>query len=156
MVDKVVSRHGARLPRLAPLQETFVVLQHELLDHMKKEDVVLFPAIVALEAGAAPGRSAGWTWIDQPIGAMEAEHASAGAALERIAELTDGHVPPEDACPTSAACITGCRSSSATCTCTSTSRTTSCSRGRRRWRVRSRATPQASGVIEARPPLPTV
>ena len=100
MVDKVVSRHGARLPRLAQLQETFAVLQHELLDHMKKEDVVLFPAIVALEAGAAPGRSSGWTWIDQPIGAMEAEHASAGAALERIAELTDGHVPPEDACPT--------------------------------------------------------
>ena len=100
MVDKVVSRHGARLPRLALLQETFAGLQHELLDHMKKEDVVLFPAIVALEAGAAPGRSAGWTWIDQPIGAMEAEHASAGAALERIAELTDGHVPPEDACPT--------------------------------------------------------
>ena len=100
MVDKVVSRHGARLSRLAQLQETFVVLQHELLDHMKKEDVVLFPAIVALEAGAAPGRSAGWTWIDQPIGAMEAEHASAGAALERIAELTVGHTPPEDACPT--------------------------------------------------------
>ena len=100
MVDKVVSRHGARLPRLALLQETFAVLQHELLDHMKKEDVVLFPAIVALEAGAAPGRSSGWTWIDQPIGAMEAEHASAGAALARIAELTDGHVPPEDACPT--------------------------------------------------------
>ena len=87
-------------PRLAQLQATFAELQHELLDHMKKEDVVLFPAIVALEAGAAPGRSAGWTWIDQPIGAMEAEHASAGAALERIAELTDGHVPPADACPT--------------------------------------------------------
>ena len=100
MVDKVVSRHGARLPRLAQLQATFAELQRELLDLMKKEDVVLFPAIVALEAGAAPGRSAGWTWIDQPIGAMEAEHASAGAALERIAELTDGHVPPEDACPT--------------------------------------------------------
>jgi regulator of cell morphogenesis and NO signaling len=101
MVDKVVSRHGARLPRLALLQKTFAELQSELLDHMKKEDVVLFPAIVALEAGAAPGsRSSGWTWIDQPIGAMEAEHASAGAALERIAELTDGHIPPEDACPT--------------------------------------------------------
>lgn len=100
MVDKVLSRHGARLPRLALLQETFAGLQHELLHHMKKEDVVLFPAIVALEAGAASGRSAGWTWIDQPIVVMEAEHASAGAALERIAKLTDGHVPPEDACPT--------------------------------------------------------
>ncbi len=100
MVDKVVSRHGARLPRLAQLQATFAELQHELLDHMKKEDVVLFPAIVALEDGAAPGRFADWTWIDQPIVVMEAEHASAGAALARIAELTDGHVPPADACPT--------------------------------------------------------
>jgi regulator of cell morphogenesis and NO signaling len=100
MVDKVVSRHGARLPRLAQLQATFAGLQSELLDHMKKEDVLLFPAIVALEAGAAPGRSAGWTWIDQPILVMEAEHAAAGAALERMAELTDGYVPPEDACPT--------------------------------------------------------
>jgi len=60
MVDKVVSRHGARLPRLAQLQETFAGLQHELLDHMKKEDVVLFPAIVALEAGAClSGRRSG-------------------------------------------------------------------------------------------------
>jgi regulator of cell morphogenesis and NO signaling len=100
MVDKVVSRHGARLPRLARLQQTFAGLQHELLDHMNKEDAVLFPAIAALERGEAPNRSAGWTWIDQPIVVMEAEHASAGAALERIAQLTDGHVPPADACPT--------------------------------------------------------
>ncbi|MEO5819716.1 MAG: iron-sulfur cluster repair di-iron protein [Vicinamibacteraceae bacterium] len=100
MVDKVVSRHGARLPRLALLQATFAGLQDELLAHMKKEDVVLFPAIVALEAGAAPDRTAGWRWIEQPIAVMEAEHASAGAALARIAELTDGFVAPEDACPT--------------------------------------------------------
>jgi regulator of cell morphogenesis and NO signaling len=100
MVDKVVSRHGARLPKLALLQATFAGLQDELLSHMRKEDAVLFPAIVALEAGAAPERSAGWTWIDQPIAVMEAEHAAAGAALERIEALTDGFVPPEDACPT--------------------------------------------------------
>ena len=100
MVDKVVSRHGARLPHLAQLQATFAALQAELLEHMKKEDAVLFPAIVALESGAASGRSAGWTWIDQPIVVMEAEHASAGAALARIAELTDGYTPPADACPT--------------------------------------------------------
>ncbi len=100
MVDKVVSRHGERLPKLALLQATFAGLQDELLAHMQKEDAVLFPAILALEAGAPPDRGAGWTWIDQPIVAMEAEHASAGAALARIAELTDGFVPPEDACPT--------------------------------------------------------
>jgi regulator of cell morphogenesis and NO signaling len=101
MVDKVVSRHGERLPdTLLPLQQVFAELQSELITHMTKEDLVLFPAIVALEAGQPPRASAGWTWIDQPIAAMEAEHAFAGEALERIAQLTNGHVPPEDACPT--------------------------------------------------------
>jgi regulator of cell morphogenesis and NO signaling len=101
MLDKVVSRHGTRLPEtLLPLQEVFAELQSELLAHMTKEDLVLFPAIVALEGDQAPRASADWRWIDQPIAAMGAEHACAGAALERIAELTDGHVPPEDACPT--------------------------------------------------------
>lgn len=101
MLDKVVSRHGARLPdTLVPLQSTFDDLQTELVAHMAKEDVVLFPAIVSLASGTAPEHGADWTWIDQPIGAMEDEHAAAGAALARIAELTGGYTPPDDACPT--------------------------------------------------------
>jgi regulator of cell morphogenesis and NO signaling len=101
MLDKVVSRHGARLPdTLVPLHSTFDDLQTELVAHMAKEDVVLFPAIVSLASGAAPEHGADWTWIDQPIEAMEDEHAAAGAALARIAELTGGYTPPDDACPT--------------------------------------------------------
>ena len=100
MLAKVVSRHGSRLPEtLLPLQETFTALHTELLDHMAKEDAVLFPAIVALETEPESARTA-WHWISQPIGVMEAEHAEAGAALERIAALTGGYVPPADACPT--------------------------------------------------------
>jgi regulator of cell morphogenesis and NO signaling len=101
MLDKVVSRHGARLPQtLLPLQATFADLQAELIAHMTKEDVVLFPAIVALEAGDADERGAGWKWIEQPIDVMEAEHANAGAALARMSDVTKGYVPPDDACPT--------------------------------------------------------
>jgi regulator of cell morphogenesis and NO signaling len=101
MLDKVVTRHGARLPDTLPvLQNVFGELMSELLSHMTKEDLVLFPAIVSLEAGQPPRAGGDWSWIDQPIAAMEAEHAYAGAALERIAELTDGYAPPEDACPT--------------------------------------------------------
>jgi regulator of cell morphogenesis and NO signaling len=101
MLDKVVSRHGDRLPQtLPPLHATFEELQAELIAHMTKEDVVLFPALVALEAGEADERRTGWQWIEQPIDVMEAEHASAGAALARMAELTKGYTPPDDACPT--------------------------------------------------------
>ena len=101
MLAKVVSRHADHLPEtLLPLQQTFETLQNELLDHMAKEDRVLFPAIVAIEAGGPlPVRNVG-AWIAQPIEVMEAEHAAAGAALGRIRDLTNGFAPPAWACPT--------------------------------------------------------
>jgi regulator of cell morphogenesis and NO signaling len=100
MVDKVVSRHGdRRAATLLPLQTTFAPLQAGLLEHMANEDAVLFPAIVALESGG-PVAPATLRSIDQPIAVLEAEHAAAGTALARLSDLTDGYVPPEDACPT--------------------------------------------------------
>jgi len=102
MVNKVVERHGARLPEtLLPLKATFERLQAEMLQHMLKEESVLFPALVALEASApADGSADAWVWIDQPIHVMETEHEEAGAALARLREITSGYAPPEDACPT--------------------------------------------------------
>jgi regulator of cell morphogenesis and NO signaling len=101
MLAKVVSRHGDHLPGvLLPLQQTFVGLQLELLAHMLKEDRVLFPMIVALDAGDPTLASEAAVSLAHPIMAMEAEHAGAGAALARMRELTDGYAPPEWACPT--------------------------------------------------------
>ncbi|MPZ20822.1 MAG: iron-sulfur cluster repair di-iron protein [Luteitalea sp.] len=103
MLTTVVSRHGERLPEvLVPLQATFERFQYDLIDHMHKEDNVLFPAITALEAAHNAGESPGgrWTGIDQPIQVMEAEHEAAGVALATLREITRGYAPPEDACPT--------------------------------------------------------
>ena len=101
MVDKVVSRHGAHLPNvLLPLQATYKALQDELLSHMEKEDVVLFPAIVRLEAGGAAGDVAAAASLAAPIAIMEAEHESAGEALATLRAVTAGYTPPEWACPT--------------------------------------------------------
>ena len=99
MVDKVVSRHGAHLPDvLPPMQETFSHLRDELLDHMEKEDGVVFPAILAVEAQTLTGSDA--HLLDTPVAHLEAEHAAAGEALARLRALTDGYTPPEWACPT--------------------------------------------------------
>jgi regulator of cell morphogenesis and NO signaling len=101
MVDKVVDRHGQHLPEtLLPLQQTFRALREELLAHMLKEDRVLFPVIATLDAGAPVSVPDAAAWLASPIAAMEAEHADAGAALERLRQLTDGYTPPEWACPT--------------------------------------------------------
>ena len=82
-------------------QATFEWLQRELLEHMAREEAVLFPAVLALEAsGAANAEATSWAWIQQPIEVMEAEQEAAGAALARMRALTHGYAPPEGACPT--------------------------------------------------------
>jgi len=102
MLAKVVQRHGQRLPEtLLPLQATFDSLHRELIDHMAKEDRVLFPAVAALESSADGDWTIGGLGsLDQPIDVMEAEHEAAGEALARMRRLTGGYAPPEDACPT--------------------------------------------------------
>ncbi len=101
MLAKVVSRHGEHYPEtLLPLQRIFDGFRREMLDHMMKEDMVLFPAIVSLERGGSDQTGAGWAWIAQPIEMMEAEHEDAGRALAEMRRLTAGYAPPTGACPT--------------------------------------------------------
>jgi len=100
MLAKVVRRHGDRYPStLLPLSITFARLHRELIDHMGKEDAILFPAIIALETTSGAG-AADSTRLDQPIEVMEAEHDAAGVALATLRQLTHGYAPPEDACAT--------------------------------------------------------
>jgi regulator of cell morphogenesis and NO signaling len=101
MLTKVIDRHGDHLPEtLLPLRETYRALREELLDHMWREEKVLFPVVSALENGTALSLPDAAAWIASPIAAMEAEHAEAGDALKRLRELTNGYTPPEWACPT--------------------------------------------------------
>jgi regulator of cell morphogenesis and NO signaling len=65
------------------------IMEVELLEHMEKEEQVLFPAI---EAGALQ--------VQGPIGAMREEHTGHGQMLERLAALTHDHTPPQGACNT--------------------------------------------------------
>jgi regulator of cell morphogenesis and NO signaling len=99
MVDKVVSVHGEREPRLHALRETFLALSAELSSHLLKEERVLFPMVRELEAGEeAPRFHCGR--LANPIRQMESEHEHAGSALEKLHGLTDGYTPPDWACET--------------------------------------------------------
>ena len=91
--------HGARLPAPEQLQATFAELQHELLDHMKKEDVVLSrPSWRSKTERAGTGR--GWTWIDQPIAGdgSRTRLGGRGAGAHRRADRRPRAA--RDACPT--------------------------------------------------------
>ena len=102
-MDRVVTVHGTAHPFLAEVQSVFEGLLDELTSHMAKEEMVLFPHIVAMETALrnnAPAPTAPGGTVRNPIRMMEHEHDDAGRALSRIRELTSGHEPPEGACNT--------------------------------------------------------
>src|SRR5215831_1207446 len=96
---KVVAVHGAGHPELAAVQRTFHALADELLGHMMKEEVVLFPYIEKLEQAASTGKPAPrapFGSIRNPVRMMEMEHQSSGSALEHLRNLTSAYTPPEN------------------------------------------------------------
>ncbi|MBE2218108.1 MAG: iron-sulfur cluster repair di-iron protein [Ignavibacteria bacterium] len=102
-LQKVVNAHGERHPETAQVQVCFTDLKNELLDHMAKEEKMLFPYIKkmcfalknTLEIPAAP-----FGTVENPIKMMEAEHDNAGIVMKEISTLTDSYTPPADACAT--------------------------------------------------------
>ncbi len=85
---ETVHREHPQVPRgLADHLET---MERELLEHMAKEEQILFPLL----------KQGGHPMVVHPIGMMRHEHVSHGEQIERLAALTTQHQPPVDACNT--------------------------------------------------------
>jgi regulator of cell morphogenesis and NO signaling len=101
LLDKVVAKHGDVHTNLFELREVYTAMWNELLSHMMKEELVLFPFIRSLDAAVQTGQPVPRFHCGSaaaPIHAMEDEHRSAGEALRRMRELTLGFRSPRDAC----------------------------------------------------------
>ena len=105
MADRLSTKHGLRDPRLPEVADTVQALAAEMADHMRKEEQILFPLVRLIEQNVRDGFHCGS--IANPIRVMEAEHESAGRALARLRELTDGFTPGADACNTHRAFLAG-------------------------------------------------
>jgi regulator of cell morphogenesis and NO signaling len=106
-LDRLVARHGGRHPELDAVRRTFERLSEALLAHLKKEENVLFPFIDDLAAASrSKTRPAAGPFgtIVNPIRVMEADHQLAGDLATELRRLTDGFVPPADACATYRRC----------------------------------------------------
>jgi regulator of cell morphogenesis and NO signaling len=85
---ELVHRDNPEVPSgLAHLLET---IEDEMLDHMPKEEAILFPML----------KSGGNPFVVHPIAMMRGEHAGHGQQLDRLAKLTNDVTPPECACNT--------------------------------------------------------
>ena len=100
---KVARRHGEQLPENVAIAEIFSGLVPDLLDHLKTEEETIFPLIrKAAEEKAAAGRPSANTAmaLRAELDEMVEEHEAAGAAMKKIAALSNDFTPPEGACTT--------------------------------------------------------
>jgi regulator of cell morphogenesis and NO signaling len=103
MMEKVLRVHGERHPELSEVSAIFSTIGTELRPHMRKEEEMLFPYLVRIEAAALAGaalREAQVGSLAGPVAAMEAEHEEVGRGLAALRQRTDGYRPPADACNT--------------------------------------------------------
>lgn len=104
LTPTVLKAHGAHHGEvLRQVQELFNALDTEISSHLMKEEQVLFPYIVAVEAhvrDGAPRPSAPFGSARNPIRQMEHEHDSAGEVLAKLREVTGDYALPGDACST--------------------------------------------------------
>ena len=103
----LAEHHGARHPELHQVREEFETLANGLLQHIQKEEHILFPYIEALwnayQTGQ-PSPASPFGTILNPIRMMEQEHRDAGDLVAELRLLTDGFHAPDDACTTYRAC----------------------------------------------------
>ncbi|HJO70331.1 MAG TPA: iron-sulfur cluster repair di-iron protein [Flavobacteriaceae bacterium] len=98
---KVSKVHGKNYPETNLIYHLFLRLSDELLDHMNKEEEILFPKIkILIDKTYSKSVFFSYGTILNPIKMMEMEHESAKKVLKEIEELSNKYTPPLSACNT--------------------------------------------------------
>lgn len=99
-INKVALVHGGNHPETINVRDIFTKTAGDLLAHMQKEEMILFPMISALAAAKRNNVQPPQTMVAGPISVMNAEHESAGDELADIRRITNNFSLPPDACTT--------------------------------------------------------
>jgi regulator of cell morphogenesis and NO signaling len=95
--QKIARVHGEHHPELLKIAELFSKINQELLQHLKNEEEVLFPAIkLVLDRSSSDARAT----IISEISRMTGEHEFAGGAMDHISEISNHYLVPADGCNT--------------------------------------------------------
>ncbi|KAF0202946.1 MAG: hypothetical protein FD170_1523 [Bacteroidetes bacterium] len=94
---KIAEVHGGHHPELIEVESLFTKINEELVQHLRNEEEVLFPAIKKAEKN--PSAEVKSTIVSE-ITRMQDEHEFAGGAMDKINVLTQNYLIPADACNT--------------------------------------------------------
>lgn len=102
-LDKICNVHGERHPELFEINAQFKAAAGELAQHMKKEELILFPYVRKM--ATTPKSSIKFDkphfgTVQNPIQMMMHEHNTEGERFRKIESLSDNYTPPSDACNT--------------------------------------------------------
>jgi len=107
LMQKVLGRHGARHPELLRVATTFFELGAELEPHMAREEMVLFPYILALSTPGEDPPVPPFQTVRNPVRMMMMQHDRAAELLAEIRATSRDLATPGDACASYAALYTG-------------------------------------------------
>ena len=102
-LEKICQVHGEHHPELFEINRLFTETSGNLIMHMQKEELMLFPFIRRLEisfGNGSPLPQSPFGPVSNPISAMLAEHQAEGDRFDQISKLTANYSIPEDACIT--------------------------------------------------------
>ncbi len=101
-LNKICSVHGSEHPELFEIRTLFFSSGDDLTQHLKKEELILFPFIKKLAELKKNGQKleepVHFGTVENPISMMMHEHDMEGVRFRKIAELTNDYTPPKDAC----------------------------------------------------------
>lgn len=100
---KLCQVHGERHPELIDIRAEFEEAADALTMHMKKEELILFPYIKAMNRALTDGfelSAPHFGHVINPITMMQHEHETEGDRFRRMEALTQNYTPPADGCQT--------------------------------------------------------
>jgi regulator of cell morphogenesis and NO signaling len=101
LMNKVYETHGKDYPELLRVHEIFFGLKDELELHLRKEEAMLFPYLLAVETaklGRLPFPACPFGTVANPVRVMMREHDSAEDCLQAIRTSTSDFSAPPGAC----------------------------------------------------------
>ncbi len=95
LAGKCAGNYADIYPEIKEIAEKSVLLAEDLQMHIRKEERILFPAILALEK--QPGMTLPFGSIENPVNVMRYEHDQAGRWMEELTERTSNFQLPDGA-----------------------------------------------------------
>ena len=110
MAAKLASKHTSRSEEFAPLAQLTEQMRAHMLEHIGKEELVLFPSIALMEEEPVvhyPVGRACFSSLDQPIAKMKRDHEAGARTMDELRRHTNGFDLAEGVCATHRALLRG-------------------------------------------------